>query len=203
MSADQVATFVAVLALVALAGSFVTIVLLIARLGGVRSAGDVLDGVSPMALWLAALVATVCTVGSLYFSEVAGYIPCELCWYQRICVYPLSAILLIAAIRRDAAVWRYAALSAVVGAAIAAYHSQLQAFPEQRSFCSLTVPCTTRYVWEFGFVSLPFMSLCGFVFILLMLRVATLSPTADSSPTTEPTTSASPVDAPQQKVEPS
>lgn len=176
MSVEQVATFVAALSLLCLAASVVTAALLVARRGGVRGVGDVLDGLSPVALWLAALVASVCTAGSLYFSEVAGYIPCELCWYQRICVYPLSATLLIAALRRDRSVWRYAAVPAAVGAVIAAYQSQLQAFPEQSSFCSTTVPCTTRYVWEFGFVSLPLMSLFGFMFILLMLRVANLQP---------------------------
>ena len=50
--------------------------------------------------------------------------------------------------------------------------------PTQRSFCPTAVPCTIRYVWEFGFVSLPFMALSGFVFILLMLGVAARSPGA-------------------------
>ncbi len=52
------------------------------------------------------------------------------------------------------------------------YHSQLQAFPDQGSFCSTITPCTTRYVWEFGFVSLPLMALTAFVFIIAMTLVA-------------------------------
>jgi hypothetical protein len=59
-----------------------------------------------------------------------------------------------------------------VGATIALYHTQLQAFPSQRSFCSTINPCTTRYVWEFGFVSLPFEALACFCFVTAMVLVA-------------------------------
>jgi hypothetical protein len=61
---------------------------------------------------------------------------------------------------------------ALIGAAIATYHTQLQAFPDQRTFCGSTNPCTTRYVWEFGFVFLPFMALAAFGFILTMTLIA-------------------------------
>ena len=50
-------------------------------------------------LWAAFVVSSIATGGSLFFSEIAGFIPCELCWYQRICMYPLSIITLLAAIR--------------------------------------------------------------------------------------------------------
>src|SRR5947207_1902461 len=58
-------------------------------------------------LWAAFLVAAVATGGSLFFSEIAGFVPCELCWFQRICMYPLSIVTLLAALRNDFRVARY------------------------------------------------------------------------------------------------
>jgi disulfide bond formation protein DsbB len=133
---------------------------------------ELLDEIHRIALWAAWVVALVTTLGSLYFSEVAHFTPCELCWYQRICMYPLAVVLLVAALRDDRRVWTYVTPIAIVGVIIATYHTQLQAFPEQQSFCSVTVPCTARYVWEFGFISLPFMALTAFVFILTMVLFA-------------------------------
>jgi disulfide bond formation protein DsbB len=136
---------------------------------------DVHGAIADAALWLAATVATVTTVGSLYYSLGAHYVPCELCWYQRICMYPLSVMLLIAAWRRDLAVRRYAAPLVAVGMVIATYHAQLQAYPEQRTFCDANNPCSSRYVWEFGFVSLPLMALVAFLAIGVLLLFATQS----------------------------
>ena len=94
------------------------------------------DDLGRMALWLAWLVATVTTLGSLYYSQIADFIPCELCWFQRICMYPLVLILGVAVWRRDRGVWVYVLPQAVIGAAIAIYHTQLQAFPGQATFCT-------------------------------------------------------------------
>ena len=80
--------------------------------------------------------------------------------------------MLVAALRRDRKVWTYVVPVPVIGAGIAIYHVQLQAFPKQQTFCSTLMPCTTRYVWEFGFVSLPFMSLAASCFIITMVLVA-------------------------------
>jgi disulfide bond formation protein DsbB len=137
------------------------------------SAAALYDDVAGAALWIAALVALVTMAGSLYYSEVAHFVPCELCWYQRIAAYPLAVVLPIAAIRRDRRVWCYVVPLAVVGAGFAIYHAQLQAFPKQgSSFCTVTAPCTTRYVWEWGFLSLPLMALSAFVFIITLVLIA-------------------------------
>jgi disulfide bond formation protein DsbB len=133
---------------------------------------DLHGAIADVALWLAAIIATVTTVGSLYYSLGAHYVPCELCWYQRICMYPLSVMLVIAAWRRDPAVRRYAAPLVLIGIVIATYHTQLQAYPEQRTFCDVTNPCSSRYVWEFGFVSLPLMALVAFLAIGILLLFA-------------------------------
>jgi disulfide bond formation protein DsbB len=138
------------------------------------------EDLSRVALWLAFVVALVTTLGSLYYSEVAHFVPCKLCWYQRIAMYPLSVILLVGALRRDRRVWWYVVPQAVVGAGFALYHTQLQAYPGQgSSFCTISEPCTVRYVWEFGFVSLPFMALSAFVAVVALVLVARSAPDAD------------------------
>lgn len=125
-------------------------------------------------LGLAWLIATVSMLGSLYLSEVAKFFPCKLCWYQRICMYPLALILGIAALRRDRGVRVYVLPLAGIGAVVAAYHSWIQAFPPAggSSFCTTDAPCTERYVWEFGFVSIPLMALSGFLFVITMMLLA-------------------------------
>jgi disulfide bond formation protein DsbB len=140
-----------------------------------RSRSSTIDGlmtaIDDAALWLAFLVATGAMLGSLYFSEVADYIPCKLCWYQRICMYPLSVILLVAAIRRDRAVRWYVVPLAAIGMAISTYHYAIEWRPSlEAGACGIgPESCTTIWFREFGFVTLPFMALCGFVAILALM----------------------------------
>ncbi|MBU6329598.1 MAG: disulfide bond formation protein B [Acidobacteria bacterium] len=131
-----------------------------------------------VALPLAWVIALVTMAGSLYYSRIEHYIPCELCWYQRICIYPFAVILGIAAWRRDAAVRVYAIPVLAIGAVVAAYHSWIQAFPpaDGTSFCTPDAPCTMRYVWEFGFVSLPFMALSACAAMIVLLLIARPTP---------------------------
>jgi len=181
VSTKTLSTFFALLSLLCAAGTVATVVVALLARRGVALAASVKRAVEPNALWFAWIVAAVTTGGSLYYSLGAHFEPCELCWYQRICVYPLSVVLLIAALRNDYGVWRYTLPVAVIGIMIAAYHSQLQAFPSQETFCSRTNPCTVRYVWQFGFVSLPLMDLAALLFIATMLVFARGAERADRS----------------------
>jgi len=123
--------------------------------------------------WLAFAVAGTAMAASLYYSESVGFIPCEFCWYQRIAMYPLAVILLVAAITRDDRVAKYVVPIAAIGLALSVYHYQLQVFPDQGGACSSGVPCSARYVEEFGFISIPFMAGCAFLSILA-LQLATI-----------------------------
>ena len=126
--------------------------------------------IGPVALWLAALVALVSMSGSLYLSEVAGFEPCALCWYQRIAMYPLVLILGIAAVRGDAGVRRYAGPVAAIGAAISVWHIGVERLPGlPTGSCSLSAPCDLIWVERFGFVTIPVMALAGFLAILTLL----------------------------------
>ncbi|WP_419842230.1 disulfide bond formation protein B [Candidatus Poriferisodalis sp.] len=116
---------------------------------------------------VAALLATAATVGSLYLSEVAHLEPCRWCWFQRIAMYPLALVLLVGWARRDRGVHLYGLPMCVAGTAMSAWHYALQHFPDLggADTCSLASPCTVRYAWEFGFVSIPYMA--GSVFVLI------------------------------------
>jgi disulfide bond formation protein DsbB len=116
--------------------------------------------------WLAFAIAAIATSGSLYYSEIAHYTPCEMCWLQRGAMYPLSVLLLIAAIRGDRRAWRYVVPVATVGLMFSLYHYQLELVPDQPSMCSPNVPCSVRWVDVYGFVSLAFMAGASFISIL-------------------------------------
>lgn len=135
-------------------------------------------------LGLALLVAAVSTGGSLYYSEVAGFVPCVLCWYQRIAMYPLVAVLGVATLVSDSRAWRYGLPLSLPGLAVAVYHVTIQFRPAlDVGTCSAEAPCTARYVNEFGFVSIPVMAGAGFLLIsalLLTLRTAAPGRPADS-----------------------
>lgn len=190
MSTLLVTTFLATLALVAFASVLLTLLVgLMDRAGLVGGAMGALRAiVGPAALWLAALVALVATTGSLYLSEVAGFVPCALCWYQRIAMYPLVVILGIAAWRNDPGVARYAGPLAGIGALIAIYHIGVQRLPGLPSgACSLDTPCSVIYVERFGFVTIPVMALAGFLAILTLLLVyARQQPEPDPAIAPEP-----------------
>lgn len=139
-----------------------------------QTAAELRAWIAPSALRLAWAVALVATLGSLYYSEIAGYVPCTLCWYQRIAMYPMALLLGIAAVRHDTAIRRYLIPLSLVGATISIYHYQLQRFPSQASFsCTESVPCALTYVWQFHYISIPFMALSAFALIVTLLALAT------------------------------
>jgi disulfide bond formation protein DsbB len=125
-------------------------------------------------LQIAATVAGVATAGSLYLSEGAHLLPCKLCWYQRIAMYSLAVILLVAALRRDWGVRPYALALAFPGAAVSIYHYVIERRPslEVGSSCDPTNPCTITLIWKFHYISIPFMALSAFVLVATVLLVA-------------------------------
>lgn len=126
-------------------------------------------------------VAIVASGGSLYYSEAVGFVPCLLCWYQRIAMYPLVPILGIAAIRGDGAVRWYGLPLAVVGLGIALYHVVIQFQPVlDAGMCSEAAPCSARYLSVFGFVSIPVMAASGFILIAALLLTAGLQVSPES-----------------------
>jgi disulfide bond formation protein DsbB len=163
--------FFALLALLCVVASVAVLAL---RVAGRSSAAarELLDGLAPLALPVPALVTAVSMLGSLYFSNIVGYRPCVLCWYQRTAIYPLAVMLVIATVRRDRAVRRYAVPIAGIGAAISLYHWLLERWPTlDTGSCSADAPCSVPYFENFGFVTLAFMALAAFVTTLVFLTL--------------------------------
>jgi len=137
-------------------------------------------------LYAAWLVAVVATAGSLYFSEVRLFVPCTLCWYQRIFMYPLVILLGVASYRQDRNVVPYALPMAVLGGAVALFHYLEQKVPgfSAPSLCRVGVPCTQEYINWLGFITIPLLSLVAFTLITgLLLGVARAGRSAHNSPT--------------------
>jgi disulfide bond formation protein DsbB len=188
VTVDTVSLFLALLAV----ASQATVLGAIALWSGSRLSptidewrAELVELIGPQALTLAFVVATVATAGSLYFSEVAHFMPCRLCWYQRICMYPLVPLLGLAAWRRDRAIRPYAAVLATVGLLIAAYHVVLERFPTLESnVCEASNPCTIIWVERLGYLTIPTMSLSAFALVLMLLAVPL--PEADSAAQASP-----------------
>ncbi|HML97108.1 MAG TPA: disulfide bond formation protein B [Tepidiformaceae bacterium] len=113
-------------------------------------------------------VSLTATLGSLYYSEVVEFIPCEFCWFQRIVMYPIAILLIVALATRSRIEPKYIVTLAAIGVPLSIYHYQLQLFPEQGQICSGVISCTDKNVEEFGIVSIPFMAGAGFISILLL-----------------------------------
>ncbi len=160
MDVDAVSRFLAVLALVAGVGGVLVVPL---------RRSPALAPLRRHALAAAAAVAATATAGSLYYSEIAQFAPCELCWWQRLAMYPLAVLLTVAAVRRDDGIRPYARVLAGLGLAVSLYHVGVQRFPSLAgtTSCSAEASCTVQWVDVFG-LSIPAMAACGFVAVLAL-----------------------------------
>jgi len=124
-------------------------------------------------LFLCWLLASVSTIGSVFFSHVMEFAPCVLCWYQRICLFPLVIILAVGLFPLDRSVVKYALPLAVVGWLTALYHNLLYSgiIPESIQPCSQGVSCTEDYIDLFGFLTIPMLSLISFSSIIALLII--------------------------------
>ena len=129
--------------------------------------------VIPVWAYLAFAIALASMLGSLYYSEVRDLPPCLLCWYQRICMYPLVVITAVGIWRRDAGMPWYALPLSIAGFGFAVYHYLLQKgiIAEALAPCQAGISCTTKQVEYFGFVTIPFLSGLAFAAIAVCLIV--------------------------------
>ncbi|RDW19904.1 disulfide oxidoreductase [Oceanobacillus chungangensis] len=121
-----------------------------------------------MLIWAQAFIAMS---GSLFYSEVMGYIPCELCWYQRILMYPLVVIYGIAAFKKEINIALPGLILSGIGMCVSTYHYLIQkvpAFQEIGGSCVGGVPCNVVYVNYFGFVTIPFLAGVAFIVIFVL-----------------------------------
>ncbi len=124
-------------------------------------------------LWAAFVVAAIATGGSLFLSEIAHFVPCELCWFQRIAMYPLSIVTLLAALAGDHRVARYLLPLPLVGAGVSVYHILVEnhviATPQG---CQIGIGCAVKWINEFGYMTIPTLALTAFVLLIGFLALA-------------------------------
>lgn len=175
MSVNDVAAFTATLALLVNAA---TVLIVVGLFAGRRSVSfdRFVWWTRDNALSLIAGVAFASMLGSLYYSEIADFEPCRYCWFQRIAMYPIVVVAGIATLRREGSARLTVAVLAGVGLLVSTWHWLIQHNPDWASeaACSITAPCTSAYVEEFGFVTIPWMAGSGFVLILALAGLPTI-----------------------------
>ena len=114
------------------------------------------------------IVSLLATLGSLYFSEIRMYEPCEMCWYQRILMYPIVILSFIGIIKDDSHVRLYVRVMSGIG--MSTYHYALQKIPalgESANSC-MGVSCTVQYINWAGFITIPLLALTAFIIIFIL-----------------------------------
>jgi disulfide bond formation protein DsbB len=177
---DATDAFSTVVGVAAIVVQVVLVLLLIVALAAIWSDRarhllvEIRDGMLGGELWIAFGFAAVATLGSLFFSEISQFIPCRLCWFQRIGMYPLAVLLLLAAIRRDnrgGAI--YGLPLAVFGSLVAIYHIYIEYHPEaETAGCKIGAPCATKWIDKFGYITIPVLALTAFLAIIALLSMA-------------------------------
>lgn len=162
---DFMQVFSSVMGLVVLCGGVMTLIALVVT--RTAWAESWLTTVRQSAHLIVCGIAWGAMLGSLYFSEVANYQPCKLCWYQRIAMYSMAVVSAVAVIIRDRSVFRYTLALAAVGLVVSTYHYLVEWFPSLESdVCSADVPCTTIWFREFGIVTLSFIAGSAFIAVI-------------------------------------
>jgi len=128
-------------------------------------------------LWGAFVVAAIATGGSLFYSQIAGFIPCEFCWFQRLMMYPLSILTLLIAARGDNRAARYLLPLPIVGAGTSIYHILIERnVIKEPKLCSVNVPGGCGINWianhSFGYLTIPTLALTAFLLIIGFLLLA-------------------------------
>lgn len=137
-----------------------------------EQANRVVNFIGHWGLALAFVVAFGAMLTSLFYSEVIGYPPCLLCWYQRIFMYPLVVILGMAIWRKDDDIIDYALAVSGIGAIFGIYHTSLQFGVKSVLPCSVVgVSCAVQYVMEYGYITIPVMSLTAFALVIIFLTM--------------------------------
>ena len=121
------------------------------------------------AVQLAVGPAIAALLGSLYFSEIRGFVPCELCWFQRILMYPITILLLVGIFNDDWLLPKYVLPFSITGLGLSTYHYLLQNQVFGSSMCSAGVSCAIRYINVYGFITIPFLAGVAFLIITILM----------------------------------
>lgn len=137
-----------------------------------KRVGKIINYFKRYGLIAAFLVSLIATGGSLFYSEVAKYEPCKLCWFQRIFMYPQVVLLGMALLKRDKKIADYSIILSSIGALIALYHYNLQLGMSPLIPCSTvgySVSCAQKFVMQFGYITIPMMAFTAFLLIIALM----------------------------------
>lgn len=130
---------------------------------------DIASAIGSWGLWIVALFSFVGSLLTLYYSEVLGVPPCDLCWWQRIFLYPQVVLFGMALWKRDTYVADYSIVLSIIGGGFALYHHALQMFPGSLPCPATGVSCATRILFEFGYITYPLMAVSLFAFLIVVM----------------------------------
>lgn len=145
------------------------ILLIASRFSKNKSIKSLSKVISTNSIVFVLIFVALATLGSLFFSEIAGFTPCKLCWFQRICMYPLTIISLVAVVTNDSKVKKYILPLAVIGLVVAVYHILLQMYPNTLQCGDELVSCAKTGTKYYGYITIPVMSATAFLLSILTL----------------------------------
>lgn len=175
---ELISTVNQILALLTIIGQIILAVLIVSL--AVKKS-EILNFFAKHALAFSLAVALTATLGSLFYSEIAGYEPCKLCWFQRILMYPQVILLGLAWLKKDQGMVLYSLALSSLGALIAGYHYFLQIGLAPSLGCpavGYSINCAQRFVMQFGYITIPMMALTAFLLIIsfmIILKRSSLS----------------------------
>ncbi|MBI2038639.1 MAG: disulfide bond formation protein B [Candidatus Nealsonbacteria bacterium] len=161
-AANQILSILTITAQILIVGLFAIILFKKSKL---------LDFIQKYAILFSFIVALIAVSGSLFYSEVAGFTPCKLCWFQRIFMYPQVILLGLALLKKDRNIADYILALSIPGAIIAFYHYLLQLGIVPELSCQVvgySVSCAQRFVMNFGYITIPMMAISAFILIILL-----------------------------------
>lgn len=158
-----------ILAFLALLGQVLVIVLLVFLLFFRKTQSKLTRIMSNIFIPLSFAVALVATSGSLYYSEIANFKPCELCWYQRIFIYPQVILLGMAWLKKEKYILDYSLITIAIGTIISAYHNYVYYTAKSSAVCSAVAPCTQQYIVGFGYITVPLLALTSLILMGVLL----------------------------------
>lgn len=170
MNIDQVNTIISILVL---AAQVIIVVLLFYFIFLRKSKLKLFEFISRNAILLAFFVALVATIGSLYYSNIIGITPCELCWFQRVFIYPQLIIFGLAWLKKDKRFIDYSLALIGIGTLISLYHNYIYYNVQSSNFCSIENPCTQQYFLGFDYITLPLSALTSLILMGLLLLINT------------------------------
>lgn len=176
MSTNEMTLFFVMLTFAGFIVVVVAVILALVRLitGSLpEPVGAFVSSLRPFAIAIAFVAAAASMAGSLYYSEIAGFDPCRNCWYQRFMMYPAAILLGLTLVTKRMVLAKIALALSIVGIGISTYHRLEQQFPENvGGACALDNPCSSRYVNEFDFVTIPTMAWVGFGLVIVFVSLA-------------------------------